>query len=233
MHEHADNTTNKAGEDASTNECMKKAAKAANNILSVVVVASIAVLIFSLVFAKVTGKPPAVFGYRMYIVLSGSMEPAFAAGSLAVVKPIQPEQIESGDIITYRGLGEREQLVSHRVAAVDVDANGDYHFTTKGDANDVADPNPITDINLVGKVVLAIPYLGIVMQYAKTKQGLLFLIIIPAAAVLGYELVKLCSYMVKQNKSETQPDKHGPEGDSTSRQQQLVRRKGDGVGTES
>ena len=89
-----------------------------------------------------------------------------------------PEGIKEGDIITYWGVGEGKELVSHRVVGVN-EAEGDISFTTKGDANEVVDPYPVPGKNLVGKVVLAVPYLGYVMEYARTKQGLMVLVVIP------------------------------------------------------
>ncbi len=41
-----------------------------------------------------------MLGYQMYTVLSGSMSPAIETGSIAVVKPVAPESIQVGDVIT-------------------------------------------------------------------------------------------------------------------------------------
>ena len=88
-----------------------------------------AMMVVSLAHSKVTGTPPKVAGHHMYIVLSGSMRPAFDTGSLAFVKPLAPGEVEEGDIITFRGYGERENLVSHRVMSVDA-SKGDISFVT-------------------------------------------------------------------------------------------------------
>ena len=209
-----------------------KMARISNNILCGALVAIAAVLVFSLVFAKIAGRPPAILGYQMYIVVSGSMRPAFDAGSLVLVKPMGPEQIKSGDIITFKGFGERGALVSHRVVAVDISDEGHYHFTTQGDANDVADPNPTSAKNLVGKVVLAVPYLGILLEYAKTKRGLFLLIIIPLSALLLYELLGPCPYP-KRIKTEKQAGEKGSYGNTPRSRRHLAPRKEDKVGTEN
>lgn len=150
----------------------------------------VGLMVFSLVMTKISGGPPTIAGYRMYIVLSGSMNPAFDTGSLVFVKPSGIEAIENGDIITYRGLGKGEQLISHRVVSINRTENG-IQLTTRGDANDADDPNPVTSRNLVGKVVLAIPYLGYFMNFSQSKNGIIILIIIPAALVLICESVNL------------------------------------------
>ncbi len=158
-------------------------------------------LLLSLAYIKFSGGPPAVAGYQMYIVLSGSMNPAFDTGSMIFVKPTNPHEVKEGEIITFRGLGGGEQLVSHRV--VTVNKTGDsITFTTKGDANDVADPNQVPGQNLVGKVALAIPYLGYFMNFAQTKQGIITLVLIPASIMLvleSYNLYKSSVVLKKEN----------------------------------
>ncbi len=162
-------------------------AKIIGNMIFGIMLLVVVFLLFSLAYVRVSGGPPAIAGHQMYIVLSGSMNPAFDAGSMVFVKPTNPREINKGEIITYRGLGDRQQLVSHRVVSVNHTEDG-ITFTTKGDANDVPDPNPLPARNLVGKVVLAIPYLGYFMNFAQTKQGVIILVLIPAAILLVFEL---------------------------------------------
>lgn len=164
--------------------------KVLEKIFFVITLIIVAILVFSLVSAKISGGPPRVAGHYMYIVLSGSMKPAFDTGSLVFVKPISAEMIKEGDIITYRGLGVGKQLISHRAVAID-NTDGDIQITTKGDANNAIDPNPVTTENLVGKVVLAIPYLGYFIHFTQTKLGLIILILIPAAILLIFEVINL------------------------------------------
>ena len=97
--------------------------------------------------------------------------------------------IKEGDIITYTGRGNSKQLISHRAVAISNTEEG-IKIITKGDANDATDPNPVTP-KLVGKVVLAIPYLGYFVSFAQTKRGLITLILIPAAVLLIIESVNL------------------------------------------
>ncbi|HHX23401.1 MAG: signal peptidase I [Tepidanaerobacteraceae bacterium] len=169
------------------------------NILFGLMLIVIALLVFSLVSMKMSGGPPKVAGHQMYIVLSGSMNPAFDTGSLVFVKPTSADMIKEGDIITYRGLGDGERLISHRAVAINNTEDG-IHITTKGDANDATDPNPVTSDNLVGKVVLAIPYLGYLVNFTQTKQGLITLILIPAAILLIFESINLYNNVKALNK---------------------------------
>ncbi len=98
-----------------------------------------------------------LFGYTPFVVLSGSMEPAYPTGSLIYVKAAGAEEVQVGDPITFRKSGDI--VATHRVVAIDQAAGS---FTTKGDANDAADASPVPYQALIGIPVFCIPYLGYV-----------------------------------------------------------------------
>ncbi|MGI6582777.1 MAG: signal peptidase I [bacterium] len=151
-----------------------------------------AVLVLSLLQSRFTGSAPTIAGHHLYVVLSGSMSPAFETGSLVVVRPVEAEDIAVGDIITFREPGEETKLTTHRV--VEIEKQGGLHFITKGDANGVVDQEPVPAENLVGRVVLAIPYAGYVADFAQTKQGLVTMVIIPGILIIIFEARNLLRY---------------------------------------
>jgi signal peptidase len=125
------------------------------------------------------------FGWRVDAVFSGSMEPGLKLGGVVVTRPVEAEEIKAGDIITfYSPLNER--LMSHRVIAVEHGSG--WHFQTKGDANEDADPFVVPAENMVGKVCLHLPYFGYVNQFVKTPLGLLLLICTPGLVVIVMEI---------------------------------------------
>ncbi|HHX10488.1 MAG TPA: signal peptidase I [Firmicutes bacterium] len=126
-------------------------------------------LVFFLLQSKVAGTEPAIAGHKIYIVMSGSMEPALKVGSIVVVKPLDPEEIRPGDIITFRS-EHNSSVTTHRVNRVGADENG-LLFYTIGDANEVEDPSPVEPRHLIGNVVLTVPYVGYLFAYARTPQG--------------------------------------------------------------
>jgi len=162
------------------------------NTLFILALVFMAVLVFSLLQSRFTGGPPTIAGHRLYVVLSGSMSPAFEAGGLVVVRPAEAEEIVVGDIITYWEPGEGAKLTTHRVVEVE-DENG-LQFITKGDANEVVDQEPVPAENLVGKVVFAIPYAGYVADFAQSPQGLVTLVIIPGILIIVFEARNLLRY---------------------------------------
>jgi signal peptidase len=178
-----------------------KAMKIIGNGLFGLVILLVILMVFSVIQNKVSGGPPRIAGYHMYIVLSGSMAPAFDAGSMVFVKPVEPEEIKEGDIITYRGLGDSSFLTTHRVVEI-IGSGKDLEFVTKGDANDVNDPNQVPGANLVGRVALAVPYMGYLMDFGQTKQGMLVLIVVPGVLLIINESYKLYKNVSKVKEHE-------------------------------
>jgi signal peptidase len=128
------------------------------------------------------------FGWHLDIVYGGSMEPAIKIGSLVVIKPVQPQDIKVDDIITYRSAAaELGMVTTHRVIEV-MHNDGSLVFRTKGDANEDPDINPVAANELVGKLTLDIPYLGYLELLLRTRLGMILLIGLPVAAIIGMEL---------------------------------------------
>lgn len=140
-----------------------------------------------------------LIGLEPYVVLSGSMEPAYRVGSLLYVKATPPSEIQIGDPITY-SVSTFEPVVTHRVVAIEIvqtiqtpmldennqplnDADGNaiyidsalkepmYYFTTKGDANAYIDAEPVYHENVQGVPVFSLPYLGYFAHWLQMPQG--------------------------------------------------------------
>ena len=130
------------------------------------------VLLIVLILACLPLTLPKAFGYQMYTVISGSMEPALPVGSLVYVKYQEPESIEKKDIIAFYGSNDSSSIITHRVV-YNKKLSGE--FVTKGDANKEKDMNPISYNQYMGKVVLMIPVIGGVAQTLTTGSGKLVL----------------------------------------------------------
>jgi signal peptidase I len=114
---------------------------------------------FSLLFVGIRA-----LGMASFVVTGGSMEPTIHKGSLVIDAPVTADMLKLGDVITF---DHYDQTTTHRIVGVEGTANGTL-FSTKGDANQVGDPEPLTFPGRVGLVKLAIPGLGYAvawMQY--------------------------------------------------------------------
>ena len=126
-------------------------------------------------------------GIKLYTVQSGSMAPAIPAGSLVLSKRADDYQI--GHVITFKA--EKNRLIknpifttTHRIHDIKKTALGQIEYVTKGDANDTPDFQPVAKDLVLGKTVFLIPLLGYPISFAKTREGLIILIVIPATTII-------------------------------------------------
>jgi signal peptidase len=158
---------------------MKRAGKWAGNIILGLV----------LCFALFAVLIPSVFSGSLAIVRSSSMEPAMRAGALAVMLPIDAEDVKVGDIIVFDPPWDPDPdvIVSHRVIAVYYDDQ--LLFDTKGDATEDSDPYYVPAQSVHGRLVFSIPYLGYAtisaIGYVRTWLGFVTLVCIPVVILVG------------------------------------------------
>lgn len=105
--------------------------------------------------------PTVVMGWQPVTITSGSMAPTVQPGHVVVVEPFAGQTLEKGDVVTYRD-EDVDRLVTHRIAAIDEDGT----ITTKGDANAVDDPAPLTTDRIVGIGRLVVPAAGLPSLWA-------------------------------------------------------------------
>ncbi len=120
--------------------------------------------------------------WHVNAVLTGSMAPEITVGSLVVTRPIEPEEVEVGDIITFRPVSVGENWITHRV--IGIGQSSTLYFETKGDANTRADPFTVPAQNLVGIVSFHTPYWGYFTEFLKTPFGFLFAVVIPGVVII-------------------------------------------------
>ena len=136
--------------------------------------------------------PQLVGAEYSYVVLSGSMAPAFGPGDVIVVNEVDPERIETGDVITFASDGD-DQPTTHRVVEV-VEAGDGIAFRTEGDANEDPDPALVQPSEVQGRVMepagtLAVfPHIGHVIWFADTDLGFLTLVGLPLGLFVLFEV---------------------------------------------
>lgn len=143
----------------------------------------IVIILVVLSLFQITGLP------RILTVETGSMEPVISRGSLVFV--VGEDEYNINDVVTYKSkdANSNDVLITHRITEIEATDNSELYIHTKGDANNVEDLDPIKLDMIIGKVIFYIPLLGFIVSFAKTKLGVILLIVIPCL-FLAYGEVK-------------------------------------------
>jgi signal peptidase len=139
-------------------------------------------------------RPISLWGDTHYDpVFTGSMEPAIPVGGIVVIKPVEPGTLKTGDIICFKF--SEDTSITHRIINI---TNGE--FETKGDANENPDQWTVKKENIIGKVILTIPFIGYLGYFVRTPIGLILLIVLPASAIIIMEIRNTLKELGKKKK---------------------------------
>ena len=99
-----------------------------------------------------------IFKIKPVAVMSGSMEPIFYRGDIVVVEKVEEnfQKLKLYDIIEYR-LNDR--IVLHRIVKIE-EKDGELVYITKGDNNELEDPDPVETSQIIGKIKFVVKYVG-------------------------------------------------------------------------
>lgn len=144
--------------------------KILNIILKVTLTFIIIFLLFFIV-RSIVFKKYDIFGYRFYIIMSGSMEPDIRTGDMIITK--ESDNYKIGDVIAFK---DANFVTAHRIVEISTE-DGEKIFKTKGDNNNTADRNLVKSQQIKGKIVNKIPKVGKAVLYLKTHWIILVLLI--------------------------------------------------------
>ena len=139
-------------------------------------------ILFSVILLCIPVTLPKLFGYQIYDVVSGSMEPEIPVDSVVYVKETLPEEIKEGDVAAFRSSGS---VIIHRIVEKRI---VEGQFITKGDANTQVDIEKIPYDAMIGVVTFHIPFLGVVMTVLTSNVGKAYLICYAASGAMFYML---------------------------------------------
>ena len=119
-------------------------------------------------------KIPSFFGWKPFIVLSGSMEAEINSGDIAVVKETTPNLLKIGDIIAFKS---GDIVVTHRIKEIE-NNNGIIKYVTKGDNNNTEDRERVLQSDVEGVYKFKINNLGNLAIFIQTPTGMLICLLI-------------------------------------------------------
>lgn len=199
---------------------MKKFVAIVRDVLFVIFVLSIC----GIIFLMSAGKQVSFFGYQVLRVLTGSMEPTIDENTCIIMKKVDVNQLEKGDIITF--ISEDPDIYgyynTHRIYDVREDEiTGEIYYITKGDASREPDPYPVYQNKVVGIYVKELPggrIIGKVFVALSDNRIYFAVIILPLLLCLLSYFWQIVT-MFRYDEEEEQEEKW--EGNLDSLQQQL------------
>lgn len=170
------------------NKTWKIIKKVSNALITIIVIGFVIVVCMQ----RISNNKLSFFNFRMFTVVTGSMEPKYNVGDVLISKKVKPSEIKIGDAISYEGIrGDvKGKVITHEVIGYSKDENGKYLFKAKGLKNIVQDPI-VSEDQIFGVIVYKIFTLSILAKIIQTNIGFYLLIIIPLMYVIISEVINL------------------------------------------
>lgn len=165
--------------------------------ITVITILSIVLLINVYILIQAKTNPnsvPSIFGYKPFVVLSGSMETKIYVGDLVFVKEVDPSLLEINDIIAFRD--NENFVVTHRIVSI-VNEGNERCYKTKGDNNNTIDEDIVCSNSIEGKYYSKIPKIGNIIIFIQQPLGF-------AVMMLSILIVCIFIYIISNRKIDKQ-----------------------------
>lgn len=174
----------------------KKAFNIVKSFINCVIVIFVLIFVLIVCLQRFSNNRISFFNYRLFTVVSGSMEPEYEIGDVLIAKEKDPSTIKVGDAISYLGtIGQfNDKVITHRVVNIEKDSDGKFLFHTKGDANLIEDPVVHQD-KLYGVVIYKTVILSNIYRVVGTSLGMFIFVVIPILYIIGSEFI---SFLVEK-----------------------------------
>ncbi|MBQ0098729.1 MAG: signal peptidase I [Oscillospiraceae bacterium] len=186
------------------------------NVIATIFLVLLVIIVIFVFVVRISGDTPNVFGYQVFRVSSGSMEPTLKVGDVILVKRTEPSLIKNGDIITYKGAeGDfRDKIITHKVVEEPViNEYGEYVFQTCGIAKGAIPDPKIKGNQILGVYISTIPLLNYLYSFFLTDYGLVAFIGL-IVVLFAYEMISLIlsyrhldEYVAEDDEEETPEEK--------------------------
>ena len=173
-------------------ETFKKIFRIVKGVINVIIVLFVMSFALIICLQRFSDNKISFLNYRIFNVVTGSMEPKYKVGDILIAKKKDPSEIKIGDAISYLAYaGEiKNNVVTHEVVNISKDENGDYLFHSKGISNLVEDP-VVHEEQIFGVVVYRTKILSFVRKMINTDIGMLLFVIIPVLYIIVSEMIAM------------------------------------------
>lgn len=146
-------------------------------------------VILIIVTQRVFNNNVSIFGYRIFTVATGSMEPVYKVMDVILVDEVDSKTLKVGDDVVYLGSSGdfRGKIITHRVTKID-DTGKIIKFYTQGVANTAEDP-VVEETQIYGKVLHKVVMLSFINKIINNPIGFFFLIVVPITVLIFLEII--------------------------------------------
>ena len=141
------------------------------SLLSIILIFNIYIMIQA---KSSPNKVPSIFGYKPFVVMSGSMEPKINKGDLIFVKKVDTNTLNVGDVIAFRN--SDNTVTTHRIKNI-MESKNRVCYETKGDNNNTSDEDITCDNLVEGKYVSKIAKIGNFIIFVQEPMGFTILML--------------------------------------------------------
>jgi len=148
--------------------------------ISIIIIAILLVILFinGVILIGSIIRPdevPSFFGWKPFIVLSGSMETEIYSGDLVVVKDTDTDTLKVNDVIAFKS---GDVVITHRIVEISKE-EGQVKYITKGDNNNTNDVGYVLPEDVEGVYQFKISNLGNLAMFMQTPTGMIACLSIP------------------------------------------------------
>lgn len=212
-----------------------KVKKILNVVVNVVLILFLVVCVLAVSVTIISGRDVDgavdVFGYKMLIVTSGSMEKSeytdvsnfeiksIPVRSMVFVETVPDEpadaynwykELKVGDVLTFKYVESNKQItITHRIIKIEDNGVGGFIIELMGDNKNAENGAKIqridTSVNnsnfVIGKVTGKSVVFGNIITLLKSPLGIVLMIIIPCFLIIGYEVFKIWKIVQEDKKN--------------------------------
>ena len=140
--------------------------------------------------------------FGAYVIASPSMVPTIDTNDAIVIKRLDHDSYDVGDIITFSTIDNdySTRMITHRIVEKETIGEENSNYVTKGDNNPIVDSSVVNTSAIYGKVLFRIPKIGYIQEFFLKPSNYFICLLIPAFIFVIYEVVRIFS-ILRQKKA--------------------------------
>ena len=162
--------------------------KAVYGIFKAIVMTFLVVYLLFVIIQRLTNNS-AIFGYHVFTVATGSMEPLYMVNDVILVEEVDINTLKVGDDVAYIGASSENKgiIITHRIIEIRKNDKGEDLYILQGINNDYEDP-AIYGHQILGEVRGKVFIINTINHLVKNIYGFFFLVFCPLVLVIFLEI---------------------------------------------